>query len=66
MSNTPHADFYRLKGLIVSNHPELLEFITEAERRYCLHDGLVKALEEAKIPHARHRTSRRSRVVGQR
>jgi hypothetical protein len=45
MTRTPHADFYALKGLVVSNHPELLEFITEAEKRYCHHDALVSALQ---------------------
>ena len=65
MSNIPHADFYTLRGLIVSRHPEFLALIAEAERRYCLHDKLLQALENEKIPHARHRTSRRSQPINE-
>ncbi len=47
MTTTPHAYFYTLKGLIASSHPELLEFLTEAERRYSSYDALVAALKTA-------------------
>jgi len=65
MSKTLHADFYTLKGLVVSSHPELLELLTEAERRYVLHDKLVAALEHAKNGLARPRTSMRSQPINQ-